>query len=165
MAVRYRVHPAIGIARVGDSPDQFFIGPEAPGIASALTKPGDPSAHPGQYKDTQRRIKRQGARFRVYAYTEDAAGAVTKVQEVTAADAQIEWEVHLANRKAAASTLDGARRRNAAAPKPKTPSAVPAISTMVRVIARPAGRAAAPPRRGTTGPAVPHRVPSSADDR
>ena len=117
MPVTYRIHPAIGIARVGDSPDDFFIGPEAPGVAPALTKPGDALANPGRYKDAQHRIKRQGARFRVYAYTSDAAGTVTNVQEVTAADAQIEWEVHLSNRKAAAPMLDGAHRRNAVAPE------------------------------------------------
>ena len=28
MATTYKIHPAIGIARVGNSPDEFFIGPE-----------------------------------------------------------------------------------------------------------------------------------------
>ena len=28
MATVYKIHPAIGIARVGNSPDEFFIGPE-----------------------------------------------------------------------------------------------------------------------------------------
>lgn len=116
MSVIYRIHPAIGIARVGDSPDEFFIGPEAPGVLPTPKKPGDTSATPARYKDRQHRIKRQGARFRIYAYTQDAAGVVTKVQEITAADAQIDWEVHLANRKAAASTLDGKHRRNAKKP-------------------------------------------------
>ena len=32
---------------------------------------------------------------------------VTKVREITATEAQIEWEVHLANRKAAAPKLEG----------------------------------------------------------
>jgi hypothetical protein len=117
MSVTYRIHPAIGIARVGDSPTEFFIGPEAPGVPPTLEKPGDQPAAPAQYKDSQRRIKRQGARFRIYAYTSDASGIVTKVQEITAADAQIEWDVHLSNRKAAASTLDGTRRRNAGRPE------------------------------------------------
>ena len=29
--VRYAIYPGIGIARVGNSPDEYFIGPEAPG--------------------------------------------------------------------------------------------------------------------------------------
>jgi len=117
MATKYRIHPAIGVARVGDSPDGFFIGPEAPGVAPTLKKPGDPPAQPGKYKDSQQRIKRQGARFRVYEYTEDAAGKVTKVREITAAEAQIEWEVHLVNRKAAAPKFQGSGRRNEGKPE------------------------------------------------
>ena len=37
MPITYRVHPAIGIACVGDSPDDFYIGPEAPGVSPVLT--------------------------------------------------------------------------------------------------------------------------------
>jgi hypothetical protein len=105
MPVKFRIHPAIGIARLGDSPDDFFIGPEAPGIPPTLNKPDGSSTQPGKYKDKQQRIKRQGARFRIYEYTEDAAGVVTKVREITATEGQIEWEVHLANGKAAAPKL------------------------------------------------------------
>ena len=85
----------------------FFIGPEAPGVPPTLNKPDGSSTQPGKYKDQQGRIKRQGARFRIYEYTEDGAGVVTKVREITATEAQIEWEVHLANRKAAAPKLEG----------------------------------------------------------
>jgi L-Lysine epsilon oxidase N-terminal/L-lysine epsilon oxidase C-terminal domain len=117
MPVTYRIHPAIGIARVGDSPDDFFIGPEAPRVPPTLDKPDGSSSQPGKYKDQQHRIKRQGARFRIYEYTEDAAGVVTKVREITSTEAQIEWEVCLANRKAAAPKLDGPGRRNANVPE------------------------------------------------
>jgi hypothetical protein len=54
--VRCAIHPAIGLARVGNSPEEFFIGPEVPG------------PHPvpeGGFKDTAGRIKRQAARFRL----------------------------------------------------------------------------------------------------
>jgi hypothetical protein len=115
--VSYRIHPAIGIARVGDSLDDFFVGPESPGFPPTLKKPGDTSAGAGKYKDKLRRVKRQGARFRVYEYTSDDTGAVTAVREITGAHADIEWEVHLANRKAAAPVLEGARRRNATIPE------------------------------------------------
>ncbi|MBB4908509.1 LodA/GoxA family CTQ-dependent oxidase [Actinophytocola algeriensis] len=80
------VHPAIGIARVGNSPDEFFIGPER------LWAPPDPV---GGFKDARSRVKRQAARFRLYAHHDD--GTVT---ELTAADADIAWTVHVANRKA-----------------------------------------------------------------
>ena len=30
MPMTFKIHPAIGIARVGDSPDQFYLGPRDP---------------------------------------------------------------------------------------------------------------------------------------
>ncbi len=112
MPVTYRIHPAIGIARVGDSVDDFFVGPEAPGVPPTLNRPDGSSARPGQYKDEHHRIKRQGARFRIYAYTQDDAGTVSDVREITDIDGLIEWEVHLVNGKAAAQKLDDAGPRN-----------------------------------------------------
>ncbi len=64
----YRIHPAIGVARLGDSPSDYFIGPEAPGIPPSLTRADDARPATGKYKDQQHRIKRQGARCRVYEY-------------------------------------------------------------------------------------------------
>lgn len=84
---RYVIYPAIGIARVGNSETDYFIGPEAPGQVPA-PKDG--------FKDTSGAIKRQAARFRIYGL--NAAG--TAVKEITADDAEISWRVHLANRKA-----------------------------------------------------------------
>jgi hypothetical protein len=89
-----KIHPAIGIARLGNSAESF-IGPELP---------GDHTPPAGGYKDVQCRLKRQAARFRLFGY--DQNGVV--VQEITAADAQITWTVHLANTKAAASLFVGA---------------------------------------------------------
>ena len=90
-AIAYcKIFPSIGIARLGDSPDGFFIGPEAPG------HPPDPQ---GGFKDGDGRIKRQAARFRVYGF--DAEDKV--VEEITLATpgASITWNVALANLKAA----------------------------------------------------------------
>lgn len=95
-----KIHPGIGIARLGNSPTGFFIGPEKPGVH---TRPG------GGYKDKQGRIKRQAARFRLFGY--DKNGKLVK--EITSADAAIEWTVHLANSKAAWNQFDGL--------KPNTP--------------------------------------------
>jgi hypothetical protein len=87
MATEYRIHPAIGIARVGNSPDEFFIGPER-----RWEQP-----HPaGGFKDAECRVKRQAARFRIFAHHDDGT-----FQEITDAEAQITWTVHLANKKAA----------------------------------------------------------------
>lgn len=85
--VRYAIFPGIGVARVGNAREEYFIGPEAPG---EMPNPD------GGFKDREGRVKRQAARFRVYGL--NAAGEAVK--EITAADAEITWRVHLANRKA-----------------------------------------------------------------
>ncbi|CAN5886727.1 LodA/GoxA family CTQ-dependent oxidase [soil metagenome] len=120
MQRRYRIHPAIGIARVGDSPDEYFIGPEVPGVPPSLGKPDALPSPNSTYKDQKGRIKRQGARFRIYEYTLDDAGAPTKIREITTSNAQIEWRVNLANRKAAAPEFPkGQKRRNNKVPENK----------------------------------------------
>ena len=87
--VRAAIHPAIGVARVGDSVDEFVIGPE-------VVRP-EPLA-PGSYRDDVGALKRQAARFRVYGL--NARGEA--VRELTGDPAaEVSWEVHLANRKAA----------------------------------------------------------------
>lgn len=86
--VRASIHPAIGIARLGNSATEFFIGPE-------VAEPSPQS--PGFYRDASGALKREAARFRLYGY--NAAGDV--VAELTPDTAEITWSVHLANRKAA----------------------------------------------------------------
>lgn len=85
--VRYVIYPCVGIARVGNSPEEYFIGPEAPG---EVPQPE------GGFKDGAGRIKRQAARFRVYGLNESGEA----VREITADEADITWRVHVANRKA-----------------------------------------------------------------
>ncbi|BCD96575.1 LodA/GoxA family CTQ-dependent oxidase [Marinagarivorans cellulosilyticus] len=88
--VSAKIHPAIGIARVGNSTknDGFYIGPQ-------VVNP-KPEA-PGFYRDSCGALKREVAEFRIYGY--DAQGKV--VRELTMDDASIEWQVELANHKAA----------------------------------------------------------------
>jgi L-Lysine epsilon oxidase N-terminal/L-lysine epsilon oxidase C-terminal domain len=82
------IYPAIGIARVGNSPNEYFIGPEIPGILPQIQH---------DYRDPQGRILRQAARFRLFGL--DADGKVIK--ELSADDGDITWSVHVANAKAA----------------------------------------------------------------
>jgi hypothetical protein len=84
----YYVYPAIGIARVGNSTDEYYIGPEVPNQEIPMNF---------KYKDAKGRIKRQAVKFRVFGL--DIDGKV--IQEIVAGeDTSIEWTVHLANRKA-----------------------------------------------------------------
>lgn len=97
MSRHFRIHPAIGVARMGNSPDSFL----------ASETPGLPANSPdgitfNKFRDDQGRILRQGVRFRVFEYTEDAEGNLSNPREVQiGADVTaIEWRVHMANRKA-----------------------------------------------------------------
>ena len=66
------IYPSIGIARLGNSADAWFVGPEVP----------DPAPlPPASYRDATGALKRQAARFRLYGI--DAAGAI--VRELTGA--------------------------------------------------------------------------------
>ena len=90
-----RIHPGIGIARLGNSPSDYFVGPEVPDYA--------PQPKDGLFKDNKGRVKRQAVRFRIYAY--DSNDKVVK--ELTSDDGSIVWQVHLANRKSASNVFRG----------------------------------------------------------
>jgi len=96
----YEIHPAIGIARVGNSP-QFFVGPEPGG------------APPASYRDAAGGLLRQAARFRVFRCSRAADGMLRSATEVNEPDVHIEWTVHLANRKGASPEFPPAPARRA----------------------------------------------------
>ncbi len=97
MNVQLRIHPAIGIARVGTSADEYFLGPEIE---------DEPEPPVGGYRDSKGALKPQAARFRVFARIEDD-GKVSW-QEVTSAMATLTWSVQLRNPKATALAVTGA---------------------------------------------------------
>lgn len=113
----YRIHPAIGIARLGDSPEEFCISPETPAaLPIACDKHGNPLMSPdGQtvetvkkFKDRDGRIKRHAARFQIYVYDEESPdgrplelGAPIKGGGNHGTLIDIQWRVYLANKKAA----------------------------------------------------------------
>jgi hypothetical protein len=99
-AVVWKIHPAIGVARVGNSETEFFLGPETADRDGECVLSRHDAGDPANLRLPA--IKRQAARFRVFAY--DAAGIC--LGEVTATTARsIEWAVELANRKASAARI------------------------------------------------------------
>jgi len=82
-----RIHPGIGLARVGDSPD-MFVGPET---TDDLGRPA------GGYRDAEGRIRRQAARFRLF----DDAAPVALASGTT-----IQWTVTLQGATASVSGTD-----------------------------------------------------------
>lgn len=113
MSKVYKIHPAVGVARVGNHPTAFFVGPESPGNPGVDIAADGSESHVTRYKDGGL-IKRQAARFRVYEYESSGPGDLTLVGEVTTAQASIEWQVNLVNRK-------GALDRNPAPGHPAAP--------------------------------------------
>lgn len=105
----YRIHPGIGIARLGSSTNDYFIGPEAPFVVPFPD---------GPYRDSDGFLKRQGAKFRIYEYEYDIAGRLIKLKEITGDDATICWSVRLVNKKAASPVFPpgSGRSRNPGTP-------------------------------------------------
>ena len=119
----FKIHPAIGVARVGDSERGFYLSPDRPGrlpIAAdadgLAVVEGGAEQRVRSFRDAEGRLMRQAARFRVHAY--DAAhpegreirvgdtfrfsisnpGTGEEVVEGTVTD--VAWTAHLANKKA-----------------------------------------------------------------
>ncbi len=95
--VDYKVHPAIGIARVGNSEDHYFA-PEH--IGGLPVNPDSRPFEPDDFRDKDLRVRRQAVRFEVYRYEgPDDPGTPVRIGEHGVA--RVEWTVHVANKKAA----------------------------------------------------------------
>lgn len=115
MPTTYRIHPGIGIARLGNSPDAFCITPEQPAALPIdcdargnplVTPDGLTESRVKAFKDGEGRIKRQAARFQIYAYdNEHPEGRPLKLGDQIEGGGNagtlinIEWRVYLANKK------------------------------------------------------------------
>src|SRR5215471_2129091 len=111
---QYRIHPAIGIARLGDaarsdaSKDFYFVGPEIPELPANV----DPqSGAQREFKTPDGQVKAQAARFHIFEYEKGNDGKFHPIGEVKTSETtravKITWTVHLANRKANFCTFHG----------------------------------------------------------
>ncbi|HYL97784.1 MAG TPA: LodA/GoxA family CTQ-dependent oxidase, partial [Blastocatellia bacterium] len=115
MPTIYRIHPGIGIARLGNSPDGFYIAPDKPAaMPTECDERGNPLLSPDgttelpvkNFKDREGRIKRQAARFQIWAYDDkNPDGRPLKLGDQIEGGGNagtlidIEWRVYLANKK------------------------------------------------------------------
>src|SRR6185503_16462095 len=115
MPTTYRIHPGVGIARLGNSPDAFCISPEQPAaLPIECDRRGNPLMTPdGQteirvtsFKDGKGRMKRQAARFQIWAYDEKSPeGRPLKLGDQIEGGGNagvlidIQWRVYLGNKK------------------------------------------------------------------
>ena len=113
----FKIHPAIGIARLGNAKHEFYLSPEQPGQLPIDANPDGTAKRKQNGKEKPVRhfkvadnpglLKRQGARFRVFSYSDDDQdGSEIKRGQILDFDngqgivVDIEWTVHLANKKA-----------------------------------------------------------------
>ena len=121
---QFKIHPAIGIARVGNS-SSYFLGPET--MAGTPAADGDKASggapiKPGtenelvtssELRDNDGKLKRQAARFKIFEYpeeeitnyptgqgTEITIGSTVTIGGNTNKITNIIWTCHLANKKA-----------------------------------------------------------------
>lgn len=128
---KLRIHPSIGFARVGTS-EEYNLAPES---MAALPLPADspqgkrkntvgglPLRPDGvttitssDIRDSQGRLKRQAARFKIFAYSDEEAGSYPTHtgEEITIGGmvdgktvTDIVWTVHVANKKANSYLLE-----------------------------------------------------------
>ncbi len=114
MAAKFKIHPAVGIARLGDSPTKFYLAPETEGALPRELDSDGRETPVANFKDEEQRVKRQAAHFRIYVYDEgDTGGRELKIgEEVESVDPKsgqryagpvekITWTVYPANKKSA----------------------------------------------------------------
>ena len=92
----YRIHPAIGFARVGNSTDAWYLEPSAVGGLPTEFDGSGEERVVTQFKQAGA-IKRQAARFRIYRHEQGKPPV-----EVSTGDGlrSASWTVHVANKKA-----------------------------------------------------------------
>jgi hypothetical protein len=120
MATRLRIHPAIGLARLGNSPTSFCIAPDQAGVFPIdCDQDGNPVVKDGKevpvskFKDGKGQIRRQAARFRVFVYDDKSPDGreltigeqLDLVQQrtgqlLTVRVDDVIWSAYLANKKA-----------------------------------------------------------------
>jgi hypothetical protein len=96
MSTVYAIYPAIGIARVGNAPEEFYLCPETEGGLPILPN-GQPFSE-GDFRDSQGRLRRQAARFRIMRSIDGGPQVEVTLDSPEVSD--ICWHVHLANKKA-----------------------------------------------------------------
>ncbi len=107
----YKIYPSIGVARVGNAPTQFYIGPEI--YRGLPTLPDGAPFTEQDFRDDQGRLCRQAARFRIFREGPNGAEEVTLG---TPGIAAITWTAHIANKKASWYTFVTNEGENGYAP-------------------------------------------------
>jgi L-Lysine epsilon oxidase N-terminal/L-lysine epsilon oxidase C-terminal domain len=105
MAARYAIGPTIGVARLGNSPDSFYLAPvQIGGLPIECDSRGNKSMDGNVprtvklFKDPQGRIRRQAALFTIFQFEDNKPGVEVGLNDPNISS--ITWTAHIANKKA-----------------------------------------------------------------
>jgi L-lysine 6-oxidase len=91
-----KIHPSVGVARLGNSPDEFYLAPDTiGGLPFDVDTNNNQQGSVTTFKDDAGLVKRQGQPFKLY---QDNGTELTLDSPNVKS---ISWTVHLANKKAA----------------------------------------------------------------
>ena len=108
MSIIYQIHPSIGIARLGNSPSEFYLAPtkiggrplECNSFGDEILVENEP-VYVKKFKDKKKLVKRQATKFKIFKHDSDDPNSVPT--EIDLANdpniKKITWRVHLANKK------------------------------------------------------------------
>ncbi|MFT5676675.1 MAG: L-lysine 6-oxidase [Paraglaciecola sp.] len=92
----YSIFPAIGVARLGNSEEEFYLAPDKiGGLPFECDEYGNKIGPVKTFKDNAGQVKRQGQLFQIF----DEQGDELTINSTNVES--LEWTVHLANKKAA----------------------------------------------------------------
>ena len=104
MSKKFEIHPKIGVARLGNSPEQYYLSPEKVGglpiqcdmkTGDALKNEDGSYKFVQNFKDEVGRVKRQAAKFKIFPKGTDEDAISLEDDDIE----RIEWFVHIANKK------------------------------------------------------------------
>ena len=97
MTTVYSIYPSIGIARVGNAPNDYLLTPTSANDVPQMPD-GTPLKDPSEFRDSQGRFRRLAAEFRIFRSVNN--GPQEEVTLTTPGVVEISWTVHIANKKA-----------------------------------------------------------------
>lgn len=102
MPTSYVLSPSVGVARLGNSPTDIYLAPLViGGLPLECDANGNATGQPvSTFKDALGRVKRQAQPFSIMRTT-DGGVSYQEITLQTQGVKSIEWQVHLANKKAA----------------------------------------------------------------
>jgi hypothetical protein len=115
--MKYAIYPPIGLARLGNSATEFFIGPERPGSRGTEIQANGTETEVTAFKDASFRVKPQAARFAVFEIP-DGGGLPRPAQFPQGTT--VKWTVQMVNKK------DAINRPGSPPPVPMKPVVNPA---------------------------------------